>query len=597
MDRQYGMADFFVMEASEYLERLDALVSGSKPPNGEELQRLTRALRGAALMANQQPIAGAAGAFEHLARAVREGRHDWDEATRQLTIRTVDDLKVFVRRVREWTEADTARARELAGTLERAGGRPPAPRRVSAAVAADAGTRAFVAREGAALASSLARVAEAVKRNPAVTEPVQTLLQQMQPLRGLATLTEYPPLPDLLDAIDRAAGFVARSPQSLADPAALLEAGARALTHATREITTSGKADADAAEARRFAAALRTALGLGTPDVGIEALYDGDADHAVVEETRSSQGPRLGQVELTALGEHLKQVGVSVAAKGTVAQRELRVLALVDPLRTLEQGVANEFLPAMRRFARAARDAIAHEIVAADNEPLGHAIQEAGVAVAAGDPNRLDTIAGRLASLTRRAEPAPAPTPAAPVQAAPSPPAEPAPAPPPPPAAARPAAPSPAPRAAAPAADEEEYEDETPDLSGSLMRYERLLETLGPGEPSLDELIAGTTPMAAPVAAPVAEAPVSAPAPPAPSAPEPAAPEPAAAAAAAPATEPEPEPVVEIGTLCYSGRDALARALELRVQVGELVAAGAPSDTVQELLDEVFDLVRLGIER
>ena len=123
MDRQYGIADFFAMEAGEYLERLDALVSAAGPPNGEDLQRLTRALRGAALMANQQPIAAAAGSFEHLARAVREGRHAWDEGTQQLAIRTVDDLKVFVRHARDWSDADTARARELAATLERAGGR------------------------------------------------------------------------------------------------------------------------------------------------------------------------------------------------------------------------------------------------------------------------------------------------------------------------------------------------------------------------------------------------------------------------------------------------------------------------------------------
>src|SRR3970040_2415422 len=118
MDKQLGMAEFFAMEAGEYLDRLDGGVSQAGMPNGEELQRLTRALRGAALMANQQPIAGAAGALEQVARAVREGRRAWDENTRQLAIRAVDDLRRFGRRGREWTEADTQEARAVAPLLE-----------------------------------------------------------------------------------------------------------------------------------------------------------------------------------------------------------------------------------------------------------------------------------------------------------------------------------------------------------------------------------------------------------------------------------------------------------------------------------------------
>ena len=72
-----GLSDFFALEASEYLERLDGLVG--RPDAGtvaEEFVRLARALRGSALMANQQPIARTASGLEALARAVREGRRD-----------------------------------------------------------------------------------------------------------------------------------------------------------------------------------------------------------------------------------------------------------------------------------------------------------------------------------------------------------------------------------------------------------------------------------------------------------------------------------------------------------------------------------------
>jgi chemotaxis protein histidine kinase CheA len=111
-----GMSDFFALEAGEYLERLDAQLQAPEgtAPAPEEFVRLARALRGSALMASQQPIAHAASGLEALARAVREARRPWDAATRQIAIRAVDDLKIFVRRASSWTEADTAKAEALA---------------------------------------------------------------------------------------------------------------------------------------------------------------------------------------------------------------------------------------------------------------------------------------------------------------------------------------------------------------------------------------------------------------------------------------------------------------------------------------------------
>src|SRR2546423_15038544 len=69
-----GMSDFFALEAGEYLERLDALLTTGEGPNADELVRLARALRGSALMANQHAIARTAAALEALARAGREER-------------------------------------------------------------------------------------------------------------------------------------------------------------------------------------------------------------------------------------------------------------------------------------------------------------------------------------------------------------------------------------------------------------------------------------------------------------------------------------------------------------------------------------------
>jgi hypothetical protein len=116
-------------------------------------------------MASQSPIARAAAGLESLARSVRDGRRGWDPGTRQVAVRAVDDLKILVRRVAAWGDADTAKAEALARDLDQLSGRPSAVLRSAEAVGLDAGARAFVAREGAAIASALT-VAMAMRAGP-----------------------------------------------------------------------------------------------------------------------------------------------------------------------------------------------------------------------------------------------------------------------------------------------------------------------------------------------------------------------------------------------------------------------------------------------
>jgi chemotaxis protein histidine kinase CheA len=581
MDKQLGMAEFFTMEAGEYLERLDTLVSTPGNPNGEEFQRLTRALRGAALMANQQPIAAVAGAFEQVARAVRDGRRAWDEPTRQLAVRAVDDLKLYVRRVREWADGDTARARDLAHELEAVGGKAPHPTPRPHAASPDAGTRAFVAREAAALASALARTVAALKRGAASGEPLEAVAHVMQPLRGLAGLGEFPPLADLLDGIDRAAAAIARLPEQAAPGADVLDAGARALTQATRELASTGHADVESAELRRFVDGLRRLLGLDEPAVRIEALYPDDAGPHVLERLPATGAAELSRVELVAMGEHMKQLAGGIEQASTPTLRSLRALALADTLRTLEQGAGPHLRSVAARFARAGRDAIAHGVPIDNPGGVASVLRDAGTALGMGEDSALANLADALQALVPTAGPAPAPraepTPKAPAPALVAPPT-PRPA-----TAARAPAPAPAPvrpaAVATPQVAMPAYEDEPADLAGSLMRYRRYLETLGLGTPSLSELLAG--PPADPRQARV---PAVAPAP---------APAPAAVAAAPVAlTTDEPVPITD---LCYGGTAALQRAVALRVEVEALFAAGVPAAKVRELVEEVFDLVQLGL--
>src|SRR5256885_1165115 len=265
-----GMSDFFALEAGEYLERLDGLLAKGDSPSADEIVRLARALRGSALMANRHAIARTAAGLEALARAVREGRRAWDPQTQQLALRGVDDLKVFVRQAGRWPDADTAKAEALALELEQVAGRPSAQIRAVEALGLDAGARAFVAREGAAIAGALERAAQALRANPSAHEPLQHVMRALQPLRGLAALSDLPPLPDLLEGIERSIGELSRSglkpPANVSDPfqvAGSANAGGGVLADrvaqfaiAAREAVASGIAVSSAAA---FAAELRRA--------------------------------------------------------------------------------------------------------------------------------------------------------------------------------------------------------------------------------------------------------------------------------------------------------------------------------------------------
>src|SRR6058998_743846 len=252
-----GMSDFFSLEAGEYLERLDALLQQSETPGGDEFVRLARALRGSALMANQQATAKAAAGVESLARALREGRRPWDAQTQQLAVRAIDDLKIFVRRAANWSEADSAKAEALAAQLDQLAGRPSAQVRAAEALGLDAGARAFVAREGAAIASALDRAAQALRANPAAHDPLQLVLKALQPLRGLAALNDLPPLPDLLEGIERAIAELSRSglepPAGVSD---LLLTAATAIARSARDVAERGRPNPDDAEFQKFAALL-----------------------------------------------------------------------------------------------------------------------------------------------------------------------------------------------------------------------------------------------------------------------------------------------------------------------------------------------------
>src|SRR5213592_457644 len=556
-----GMSDFFALEAGEYLERLDGMLAKGDSPSADEIVRLARALRGSALMGNQPAIARAAAGLEVLARAVREGRRAWDPQTQQLALRAVDDLKIFVRRAGSWTDADTAKAEALAVELEKVAGRPSAKIRAVEALGLDAGARAFVAREGAAIAGALERAAQALRANPRAHDPLQHVL------RALAALTDLPPLPDLLEGIERAIGELSRSglepPTNLGE---LFQVAGSAIARAAREVAERGRPDPEGPDFRQFAGLLVKVMESEPDAVSIGSLYYSDSGpHIVSRGVPAARPSTLGKLELVSHGEHLRQAADSLERAPSATQRELRAHTLSTTFRALANAGGGVLADRVAQFAIAGREAVASGIAVSSAAAFAAELRRAGDLLArsgTGDEEalatELDALTAALRAIQPGAAPAPAPAPApARAPAAPAPAPRPAPAsrPTPPPAAA------PAVRGvkATPAPRVEPAMPETPDLVGSWAAYQRLLEG-GIGLASLAELIAGVQ---------------SAPAAPAPGSP-----------VAAPAA-----PAVDVRALLYRGDRALQRAKELRE-----AAKRVSGDELRALVDEVCDLVALALE-
>ncbi len=536
-----GMSDFFALEAGEYLDRLDALVQQPAPPPPEELVRLARALRGSALMASQQAIARAAMGFESLARGIREGRRSWDVATKQIATRAVDDLKVFVRKAASWTAADTAKAEALASQLEQLGGRPSAQVRAAEAVGLDAGARAFVAREGAAIASALDRAGRALRTNPKAHEPLQQVMKALQPLRGLAALNDLPPLPDLLEGIERAIGEIERN--SAAPPASwgggggadmiaeLFQIAATSIAHAAREVAERGRPDPESAEFRKFAGLLVKFIDSEPDVVPIETVA------TIVQRGKPAPDAEgrpatLGNLELVSHGEHLRQAADSLERAPSQTQRELRAHTLAGTFRALGSAGSGPLAERVAEFAHAAREAVTSGIAVNQATAFAAELRKAGEVLSASGSGDATATAAALAAATLaiRRLGTPQPARSEPPRAAPAPP----------------------PQAATP----------SDDIAGSWMAYERMVAA-GVGPASLDELIGAGSRATTVTAAP-----------------------PPKATPAGNGTE-----LVDIRTLLYKGNRARQRAQELRE-----AAKRASGDELRAIFDEVCDLVVLALE-
>jgi len=540
MPTPLGPSDFFALEAGEYLERLARLTGGDAGPPPDEFVRYARALRGSALMANQPEITRAAGALEGVARTLHEQLRTWDPVLAEVVGQAIDDLKALVRKARDWTAADTTRAERLSRSLEEISGRPPEGSRPATRSRGElnAGVRAFVAREGALVASALDRAARALAADPTARDPLHNILRRMQSLRGLAALSELEPLPELLDSLEMAVGQLLRTTAPPRDVHEVFETASKALVRASRDVADQGRPTPDAAESRHLAVLLIQRFADDRDVVEIESLRP-TGETSIIRQGSPPEQPAavaLGSAELLTHGEFLLHAADEVEQAADDTVRDLRLFGLAGTLESPRLLSAPTLGHGLERFARAVRTAIVNGTAAGDPTGFAAALRSAGTLIRGlgprSDPEQASTELDGLAAVLGQA-----PDDIVPIESL--------------------------------APDDEEIipvEQLAPEaavedasLAGSFLTFARLSgargRTSGNGR--------GDRPAEQPAA--------------------PAAPEPE-------------EEAVGIETLLYRGTAALQRADAVRRDLASLLGSGAELARIRPLLDELLDLVPLALE-
>jgi HPt (histidine-containing phosphotransfer) domain-containing protein len=330
-----GFLDFFILEASEYVEQLDGLLARAAPatkPDPEVMIRHARALRGSATMAKITTFAELASALERVGRSLREGVLQWTPALSGALVAAIDDLKILIRSVRSWSAADDQRAAARARELGRYA--PASTPNAAAATPAGASGGGFFAAESSNIAAGL----ELLATRPNDKDAAVNVLRRVRAIRGVAGIKDVSPLSEVMAGAE----LVARP----------LELG-------------QGPLDADRIAFLRAAAALlrraATALRDGTPGDARSPERDAFVEALARFESREEQTGRI--VPITELfyadgGPHV--VSASPHPPTTPAERfRLEVVSQGEHLRGLVEG------------ARQVRDALATDRV---RRELRHAL-------------------------------------------------------------------------------------------------------------------------------------------------------------------------------------------------------------------------------
>jgi chemotaxis protein histidine kinase CheA len=299
--------DFFVLEASEYVDRLDGLLAraAESGPDSESLQRAARALRGSATMAKLPAFAELASSVEAVGRALRQGTLGWDLALKGALTAAVDDLKILVRAARAWSPAEDQWALQRVGELHRY-----VQQLAPAAPHATPASPAFFAGETSNVAAGL----ELLATRPDNREGVINVLQRVRALRGVAGVQEIPALAEVSEAAEAALRPVEQGePRVPPERVHVLRAAANLLRAISAAITNGETITVSTPQYRSFLTALDGMLAQASGAdrvLPIADLFYHDAGPHIINATQNPPTTPIQRfrMEVVSLGEYLHRV-------------------------------------------------------------------------------------------------------------------------------------------------------------------------------------------------------------------------------------------------------------------------------------------------
>jgi chemotaxis protein histidine kinase CheA len=539
-----GFLDFFVLEAGEYVEQLDALLlaSNAGAPDAEALQRVARALRGSATMAKLTAFAEMAAGIERVGRGLRAGTTRWEPALAGALVAAVDDCKLLLRNVRAWSPADDARSRARIDELARyAPDRAATPAAGSQPAPSDGG---FLVTEVANIGAG----AELLATRPSDRDAAANVLRRVRAMRGIAGVKDHASLADVLEATEYAAHPLERGEARIsAERLAVLGAAATVLRGISAAMRLGSSLDPASPELARFAAALDAMQEKESEQervVPITELFYDDGGPTVVQPAPNpptSPAERF-RLEVVSQGEHLRRlVSDARGARDDLARDRVR-RALRQALRGLRQAAESYGEHDVAAFVSSHND----DVVRLDNIALDSLDEVA--AMLAQPATSPASLVSRLRALQEKAQvaaEAPAAAASAPAQSASAQ------------SAPNTITPVQASAVAPPSAMPQER-----DRPAAAAVAEMATSSAGSREPKLGSLLdSGIAKLGALRTEPLAT----------------------------PAALPE-QPAVPIDVLLYRGRAAIERCIEIRDQVR---SAGGPVDAAT--LGELFDLLELAL--
>lgn len=298
--------DFFVLEAGEYVEQLDGLVSRApgSGPDTDQLQKLARALRGSATMAKLSAFADLASGVEAVGRAMRSGSAKWDERIKSALTGTIDDFKILVRAVRAWSPNEDQLAMRRLQELSQF-----APLAAGAASPAAGSGATFFASETNNIAAGL----ELLATRPDDRVGGANVLARVRALRGVAGVKDISALSEVTEAAESAVKPLETGADRLSpEHVNLLRASADLLRSISAALAGGPQVTTSTPQYRSFLTALDAVVAHAGSErvIPIDQLFYNDAGPhilSVASNPPTTPAQRF-RMEVVSLGEHLHRV-------------------------------------------------------------------------------------------------------------------------------------------------------------------------------------------------------------------------------------------------------------------------------------------------